>query len=192
MEDSHISELNIGGSNNHVFGVFDGHGGREVARFVKRHFTDLLQQTDNYNSGKYGDAMVQSFLRVDEVLVESQSKVELKNEAKMSKEDDEKISQGTEKKQMDIFKQLFDPKAQDDCDIAMYTGCTACACLIDEKKMYFANAGDSRAILCKGGVAYPMSEDHKPDLETEKSRIYKAEGWVSEGRVKGEQLTKET
>jgi len=30
-----------------------------------------------------------------------------------------------------------------------------------------------------------MSIDHKPDLDTEKNRIYKADGWVSEGRVKG-------
>ena len=51
--------------------------------------------------------------------------------------------------------------------------------------MYFANAGDSRVVLCKKGIAYPMSTDHKPELESEKDRIYKAEGWISEGRVKG-------
>ena len=40
-------------------------------------------------------------------------------------------------------------------------------------------------VICKNYVAYPKSEDHKPDLESEKKRIYKADGWVSEGRVKG-------
>ena len=79
----------------------------------------------------------------------------------------------------------MDPKAQEDCDISLHTGCTACVCLINDNKAYFANAGDSRVILCKGGVAYPMSIDHKPDLDSEKKRIYKADGWVSEGRVKG-------
>ena len=39
--------------------------------------------------------------------------------------------------------------------------------------------------MCKKGVAEPMSEDHKPEMESEKSRIYKAEGWISDGRVKG-------
>jgi len=39
--------------------------------------------------------------------------------------------------------------------------------------------------MCKNGVAYPMSVDHKPDMDIEKTRIYKAEGWVTEGRVKG-------
>ena len=69
----------------------------------------------------------------------------------------------------------------------MMTGCTASVCAIDEanRKVYFANAGDSRAIICRGGIAYAMSIDHKPDLDTEKNRIYKADGWVSEGRVKG-------
>ena len=33
MEDSHIAELDIG-DGNALFGVFDGHGGREVAKFV--------------------------------------------------------------------------------------------------------------------------------------------------------------
>ena len=67
------------------------------------------------------------------------------------------------------------------------TGCTACVCVIDtlKKKLYFANAGDSRVVLCKKGQAYPMSLDHKPENEIEKNRIYKADGWISEGRVKG-------
>jgi len=186
MEDSHIADLNIGGTNVNVFGVFDGHGGREVARYVKTHFTEELLQNKNFLAGKYEEAMIENFLRIDELLLESAAKAELKLEAKKSKEDEEKINGKEEKKQqMDIFKQLFDPRNQENCDIAMTTGCTASAFLMDEKYMYFTNAGDSRAVLVRKGVAYPMSEDHKPELEGEKARIYKAEGWVSEGRVKG-------
>jgi len=37
MEDSHISELDID-KDTHIFGVFDGHGGREVAQFVSKYF----------------------------------------------------------------------------------------------------------------------------------------------------------
>jgi len=69
--------------------------------------------------------------------------------------------------------------------VAMYTGCTATVCLIDDKKVYFANAGDSRIIICKNGVAYAMTVDHKPELDEERTRIYKADGWVADGRVKG-------
>jgi len=31
MEDAHILELNINGEGISIFGVFDGHGGKEVA-----------------------------------------------------------------------------------------------------------------------------------------------------------------
>ena len=51
--------------------------------------------------------------------------------------------------------------------------------------MYFANAGDSRAVICKNGIGYQMSHDHKPDSAKEKNRIYKSGGWVNEGRIKG-------
>ena len=53
------------------------------------------------------------------------------------------------------------------------------------KNLYFANAGDSRSVLCKNGVAEAKSEDHKPEMDSEKTRIYKADGWISDGRVKG-------
>ena len=29
-----------------------------------------------------------------------------------------------------------------------------------------------------------ISEDHKPEMEREKNTIYKADGWISDGRVK--------
>lgn len=66
----------------------------------------------------------------------------------------------------------------------MFTGCTATALLIVDDKAYFANAWDSRIVVSKNKVAYPMTIDHKPELDSEKNRIYKAEGWVAEWRVK--------
>jgi len=188
MEDSHISDLNIANSNTSVFGVFDGHGGKEVAQWVKKKFTEELVKNKNFKSGNYQKALSETFMRMDSLMQEPTGKNELKEEAKKSKLEDEKINKGNEKKQQDVFKSLFDPKAQDDCDVAMYTGCTATVCLLDDKKAYFANAGDSRIIVCKGGVAYAMTVDHKPDLDEERTRIYKADGWVADGRVKGKYL----
>lgn len=46
-----------------------------------------------------------------------------------------------------------------------------------------ANAGDSRSVLCRGGKAVSLSEDHKPDDAIEKARIYAAGGTVVNGRV---------
>lgn len=44
-------------------------------------------------------------------------------------------------------------------------GCTSNVIYIDykEKKIYVANAGDSRCVLGKAGKAVEMSLDHKPE-----------------------------
>ena len=45
MEDSHISDLDVS-KGNHIFGVFDGHGGREVAVWIKKHFTKKISDVN--------------------------------------------------------------------------------------------------------------------------------------------------
>jgi protein phosphatase 1G len=195
MEDAHISHLNMGpNKSTHVFGVFDGHGGKEVSLYVKAHFGNELLSNKSFNTN-LKTALTETFIKIDELLVQSDGKSELKKYAKQSKEEDEIINakekSGNSKgnSQMDFINQMFNK--QDDIDIAMVTGCTSNVVAIDEKnkKIYCANAGDSRAVLCKKGVAIALSTDHKPDLESEKTRIYKAEGWVSEGRIKGKTLS---
>ena len=42
MEDAHIAQLDID-NDTHIFGVFDGHGGKEVAIFVAKHFIQELK-----------------------------------------------------------------------------------------------------------------------------------------------------
>ncbi|KAG5952968.1 protein phosphatase type 2C [Claviceps sorghi] len=75
---------------------------------------------------------------------------------------------------------LNDPKYEEEV-----SGCTACVCLIAGKKLYVANAGDSRCVLGIKGRAKPMSQDHKPQLENERHRITAAGGFVDFGRVNG-------
>jgi serine/threonine protein phosphatase PrpC len=53
------------------------------------------------------------------------------------------------------------------------------------KKLYIANAGDSRSVLGRGGKAFALSLDHKPDDEIELKRIQKAGSIVTDGRVDG-------
>ncbi|PAV64978.1 hypothetical protein WR25_19621 [Diploscapter pachys] len=66
------------------------------------------------------------------------------------------------------------------------SGTTACVCLINNNKVIVANAGDSRAVLCRDGQAIDLSVDHKPEDDIEKTRIHNAGGTVNEdGRVNG-------
>ena len=42
MEDAHIAHVNFDNTGMSLFGVFDGHGGQEVALFVKDNFKKEL------------------------------------------------------------------------------------------------------------------------------------------------------
>lgn len=44
MEDAHIASLDIIKGEVSLFGVFDGHGGPEVAKYVEKHLVDELQK----------------------------------------------------------------------------------------------------------------------------------------------------
>ncbi|KAJ8472591.1 hypothetical protein ONZ45_g16601 [Pleurotus djamor] len=66
------------------------------------------------------------------------------------------------------------------------SGCTAVAALLThDKKIYVANAGDSRSVISVKGQVKPLSFDHKPTSITERARITEAGGYVEFGRVNG-------
>eukprot|EP00391_Amoebophrya_sp_Ameob2_P010483 CAMPEP_0178993800 /NCGR_PEP_ID=MMETSP0795-20121207/6910_1 /TAXON_ID=88552 /ORGANISM="Amoebophrya sp., Strain Ameob2" /LENGTH=597 /DNA_ID=CAMNT_0020685911 /DNA_START=541 /DNA_END=2334 /DNA_ORIENTATION=+ len=64
--------------------------------------------------------------------------------------------------------------------LARLMGCTAVQALVTPGgQVVVANAGDSRCVVCQnGGIAKPLSEDHKPDQQRETSRINAAGGRV--------------
>ena len=66
------------------------------------------------------------------------------------------------------------------------SGCTAVVAVLKGRELYVANAGDSRCVLCRGGNAFDMSIDHKPEDPIELDRITIAGGRVTmDGRVNG-------
>jgi serine/threonine protein phosphatase PrpC len=50
MEDAHIAYINMDNSGISLFGVFDGHGGIEVALYAKRHFKEQLVKLSSYRA----------------------------------------------------------------------------------------------------------------------------------------------
>ncbi len=188
QEDAHVAIVSQGEKKNiDVFGVFDGHGGKEISQFVSNHFIEELIKNKNIDSNM-SQALKETFIKMDEIMITPESVEEIKKYARLSKEADDLQSKNEPpNSQMALLSQFMGQKDPEANDIYMRTGCTACVMSIDEeaKKLYFANAGDSRVVMCKNGVAYPQSEDHKPEMESEKNRIYKAEGFISDGRVKG-------
>ncbi|GMH08102.1 hypothetical protein Nepgr_009942 [Nepenthes gracilis] len=59
-----------------------------------------------------------------------------------------------------------------------HPGCTAVAALLIKNKLYVANAGDCRAIVCRDGQAIALSRDHVASCHEERERIIQAGGHV--------------
>ena len=67
MEDAHICKT-IDLPNNQkgsLFGVFDGHGGKEVAQYAQNHYVQVLTENADFKQGKYENALRKSFLDFD-------------------------------------------------------------------------------------------------------------------------------
>mmetsp|Transcript_22964 Transcript_22964/g.43879 ORF Transcript_22964/g.43879 Transcript_22964/m.43879 type:complete len:695 (+) Transcript_22964:39-2123(+) len=72
-------------------------------------------------------------------------------------------------------------------DHPVHAGCTSVVAVIVGRILVVANAGDSRAVICRaGGLTEPLSFDHKPFQQREMTRINNSGGFVNQfGRVNG-------
>ena len=70
MEDEHLAvEITLHDkSKGMLFGVFDGHGGQEVATHAKKHFKKILVSNSDYKKGNYVDALISAFKEYDELV----------------------------------------------------------------------------------------------------------------------------
>lgn len=63
------------------------------------------------------------------------------------------------------------------------SGTTALTVLIRDNKLFIANTGDCRAVLCRNKKAINLSSDHRPNRQDEINRIEKAGGWIERAEV---------
>ena len=77
-------------ASNGLFGVFDGHGGIEVAEFVSRHFEEILLNSAHYKAMNYEAALQETFLKMDEMLLSVEGKQEI---VEINKQNPANISQ---------------------------------------------------------------------------------------------------
>lgn len=166
QEDAQIAELEFKDEQS-VFGVFDGHGGREVAQYVKKHFLSILAESEEYKGEDHLEGLRLSFLKVDEKLNAGglQEVAEMKRANPPNKSPLLKIL-------TEAGNNSGGPLSEEALALDSI-GCTANVVVVDnqKKKIYVANAGDSRAVMGKAGVAVPLSFDHKPESQVEIDRI---------------------
>ncbi len=84
-----------------------------------------------------------------------------------------------------IDEQMRSVTALMDEDGIVLGGTTCNAIWIKGKDIYSCNVGDSRLIVAYNERAVAITEDHKPHLNTERLRIFKAGGHVNDLRVNG-------
>lgn len=134
-----------------LFGVFDGHGGAQVAKFCARHLP-----TEMAAAGGRGRTVVEAlhecFHGLDRLLQNPKCSQELLSLA----HDDTKCGES-----------------------AHSCGCTVAACcVLQGGEVVVANAGDCRVVLSRQGCAMNLSQDHKPTLAGEMARIRNAGGRI--------------
>jgi protein phosphatase 1G len=234
MEDAHVATcVPFADRKIALLGVFDGHGGKAVARYAAKYLGETVSAGGRENGASVMEtvqkSLVASFEALDEKLNAPEGREEvriLESQPDQSKGPDlEKSLAGNNKPRMStvagqkaseigpnadksdvaaameqdeeqssgqrLLQQIMDQHASPEG-----MGATAVVCALVPKSpgiesavspdgwtLVCANAGDSRAVLCRAGKAIALSEDHKPDDPIENKRIYAATGFVRNGRV---------
>lgn len=121
--DAHITDTTTLGKGLYLFSVFDGHGGNEVAEFLRDNFCSVLKANSNFKKKNYELALVQTFKEIDLSLLTAEVNDSLKeiSNAPRGSWDDPKLPR-----------------------VASSVGCTACMALITPTEIFVANLGDSR------------------------------------------------
>ncbi|KAK5770246.1 hypothetical protein PVK06_046396 [Gossypium arboreum] len=141
----------------HFFGVFDGHGCTH--RSISRDSERRSRSMRQFEAVEWKNTMERSFERMDEEVREWTVNAKECSTCRC---------------------ELRTPQ----CDAV---GSTAVVAIITPDKIIVANCGDSRAVLCRNGTAFPLSDDHKmrhfilyfkPDRPDELLRIEEAGGKV--------------
>ncbi|KAJ8765920.1 hypothetical protein K2173_020436 [Erythroxylum novogranatense] len=153
MEDAVSTHASFRRESASFFGVFDGHGCSHVAFKCKDRLHEIVkEEIENFEDEKSVDwkrTMEKSFERMD------------KEAGEWSYRDKSPICRC----------EMQTPQ----CDAV---GSTAVVAVVTPNKIVVSNCGDSRAVLCRNGVAIPLSSDHKPDRPDELVRIENAGGRV--------------
>nr|QIM55863.1 abscisic acid insensitive 3 protein [Morus alba] len=150
----------------HFFGVYDGHGGSQVADYCRERIHLALAEEIGFIKGDLSDANPGENRQV---------RWEKTFTSCFQKVDDEiggKAERSTDGSDVDASDAMFEPVAPET------VGSTAVVALVCSSHIIVANCGDSRAVICRGKEPVPLSVDHKPNREDEYARIEASGGKV--------------
>ena len=159
MEDAHCAYIGLPGEGLKdwsFFAVFDGHAGGKVSAYCAQQMVDMICSNDDFKA-----CIRSSDVNATNDFVKKGIKAGfLSLDSKIRRMPE--IVSGEDK-----------------------SGSTAIGALLSPEHIFFANCGDSRAILCRDSQVILHTEDHKPYVPAEKQRIQNAGGSVMIQRVNG-------
>ena len=144
LEISIIKEININNQNKNVllFGLFDGHNGLEVSKYLSLHFPQFFSENSNFINGNYKKSLEETFINLDDSLRSLQAKTEL-SKYSINKEQKSILN---ENELFNEFLELFEPRNLKDVNIADFCGSSGIVILITEKNIFIANSGSSKCV----------------------------------------------
>ncbi len=152
----------LGSDQKALFGVFDGHGGREVAAWCQAHYEGVLNRDHkkDVSEEELKEWLRKSFLTVDEDLRTPEHQKYIKDLRKTVPPNKPPLLQILESTKPKDAENNNEEEQNLDT-----VGCTANVVYLDKqaKKIYVVNAGDSRCTMGIKGKAIEMSIDHKPE-----------------------------
>jgi len=148
--------------------VFDGHGGDECSNYLVDVLPHQIRQA-MYAERESLTAAIESS--------RSMARPEQATEDAAS----ELMRKILKKSYLKTDKDFITPKN------APQSGSTAATLIIMGRRLFAANVGDSRVVLCRvGGQCVELTSDHKPSRPDEAARVRAAGGFILHKRVMGE------
>ncbi|CAM0881480.1 unnamed protein product [Alopecurus aequalis] len=154
----------------HFFGVYDGHGGAQVADYCRdRLHATLVEELSRIEGSVSGANLgaVEFKKQWEKAFVDCFTRV-----------DDEVAGKASRGGGGDVGTSNVAAPAVADPVAPETVGSTAVVSVICSSHIIVSNCGDSRAVLCRGKQPVPLSVDHKPNREDEYARIEAAGGKV--------------
>jgi serine/threonine protein phosphatase PrpC len=198
MEDRQLVRASLGGDAAvHLVGVFDGHRGHEAAAFASAQLPRALQLASlraavRGGGGGGGDgvgpapalgaspaaaALKEAFIDVDAAFrTEWTSQQAGSGGSVASVSSTFSAVSGSSALSAGLS---YGPGAPGGPRRARFPGCTALAAVIAGGRLLVANAGDCRAVLCRGGAPLALSRQHTAELPDERARVLAAGGSVA-------------
>jgi len=155
-----IKENDIGPDKNiNIFGLFDGHSGKEISQYLSDNFISELLKNNKFINGEYNQALIGTFKNIDISLRTEEINNKLQIYSKKNKDEQRKkindiyktIDNENKLNENDIdnlntFMDIIDPNNLEGIFIADFIGSSGIIILISDKITYIANAGNSHCI----------------------------------------------